>query len=168
MMQISFVCSGNICRSPMAEMIGRSLLAAAGLGDAVGVESHGVAANVGQSMDPQAAAAVARVGFASGQHRARQFEVGSFSRLDLIVALDRSVADALVRIAPAPAAAAKVHLLLSFDPDLSIVADVPNPWGHDDRAFDEACGLIARGTRSLVAALHGTCRLGNTRAHSRN
>src|ERR1700752_4600551 len=71
--RVCLVCLGNICRSPMAEIVLRAELAAAGLGGAVTVDSAGTGAwPRGEPMDPGARAALARCGYDGSSHRARQ------------------------------------------------------------------------------------------------
>ena len=73
-MRVCLVCSGNICRSPSAEVVLRRQLAGAGLSDLVVVSSSGTGDwHVGEPMDPRAAGALARRGYPTG-HRAREFD----------------------------------------------------------------------------------------------
>ena len=71
-MDIVFVCSGNICRSPMAEIVLRHRLAEHGLSEAVSVRSAGTGAwHVGEPADPRARATLKAHGY-SVDHTARQ------------------------------------------------------------------------------------------------
>lgn len=138
------MCLGNICRSPMAEAVARTILDKAGLSGAVQVESFGTAGyHAGQGADPQAEAALARHGWPSTGHRARQIHRGDIDRLDLILCADRSNVKA-VRALGAPAE--KVRLLAGEQ-------EVPDPWGLDDAAFDQALGIIESACRDLVRGL---------------
>lgn len=86
--RVCFVCTGNICRSPMAEWVMRAHLATAGLDGAVAVDSAGTGGwHVGEGADPRTVRVLARHGYAS-QHTARQFEAADLGRRDLVVALD--------------------------------------------------------------------------------
>lgn len=67
---IVFVCTGNTCRSPMAEMIARDLLAAEGLGPAT-VSSAGVAASDGAPMTGEAREALASLGIEAARHKSK-------------------------------------------------------------------------------------------------
>src|SRR3569833_1823691 len=85
--RVTFVCTGNICRSPMAEHIFRRHVEDEGLD--VEVDSSGTGHwHVGASADERTVATLRRAGYRSA-HRARQFEAGWFARYGLIVALDR-------------------------------------------------------------------------------
>ncbi|AKV58000.1 low molecular weight protein-tyrosine-phosphatase [Corynebacterium riegelii] len=114
MLHIDFVCTGNICRSPMAEVIVRDKLAKAGFGeDAVQVTSSGIGNwHVGHQADHRALAELAAHGYNGEAHRAQQFGAEQFDA-DLIVALDHNhVSELVARGVPED----KVRLLRSFDP----------------------------------------------------
>ena len=114
MLHIDFVCTGNICRSPMAEVIVRDKLAEAGFGeDAVQVTSSGIGNwHVGHQADHRALAELAAHGYNGEAHRAQQFGAEKFDA-DLIVALDHNhVSELVARGVPED----KVRLLRSFDP----------------------------------------------------
>ena len=114
MLHIDFVCTGNICRSPMAEVIVRDKLAKAGFGeDAVQVTSNGIGNwHVGHQADHRALAELAAHGYNGESHRAQQFGAEQFDA-DLIVALDHNhVSELVARGVPED----KVRLLRSFDP----------------------------------------------------
>ncbi|MWB99663.1 low molecular weight protein-tyrosine-phosphatase [Agromyces seonyuensis] len=152
--RVSFVCAGNICRSPMAEVVMRNLAERAGLGERIAVESAGTGDwHVGEHADPRALEALRRRGYDGETHRARQFDPADFPRLDLVVALDRPQARVLRSQAPTADDSAKVQLLLSFDPTLAAHQDVPDPYYSDDAAFDLALDLVERSTASLFRQL---------------
>src|SRR2546423_4745135 len=83
--RICLVCLGNICRSPMAETILRAELDSAGLDGKVVVDSAGTGDwHIGDAMDPDARAALARRGYDGSPHRARQFEPSWLAGRDLV------------------------------------------------------------------------------------
>lgn len=148
------VCLGNICRSPMAEAVASALIEQAGLDGRVSVESFGTAGyHVGEGADRQAVAALRRNGWPAGSHRARQIGPADVEMLDLILCADRSNADAVRRMAPLPDGRDKIRLLRSYDPAAGPDAEVPDPWGLDDRGFDRSLEMIERACRGLVAEL---------------
>src|SRR5215470_9720110 len=107
--RVCFVCSGNICRSPMAEAVLRRMAAEAGLADQVTVSSAGMGGwHIGEGADPRAMAALGRRGYAL-RHAARQWLPPDFAQTDLVVALDGDHYRQLVRMAPDPRARAKVR-----------------------------------------------------------
>jgi len=150
--RVCFVCSGNICRSPTAEVVLRTLVEEAGLADSVVVESAGTGDwHVGAGADDRAVAALRRRGYPVRLHCARQIRAADLARCDLLVALDAEHARALRRMAASSEQAAKVRLLRSFDPatedgDL----DVPDPYYGSPRTFDHVLDLIEAGCRGLL------------------
>jgi protein-tyrosine phosphatase len=167
---VTVVCTGNICRSPMGEVILRDLFEEAGLGDAVTVDSAGTTRwEVGSPIDPRAAAELRRRGYdvpgsqrsigakrrtswggGGSAHVARQFEPGWFLETDLILAADAGHASVLRRWAPTKEDAAKVHLLREFDPEAvaSGTLEIDDPWYGDEEAF-------VRCFTEVEAACHG-------------
>ena len=115
MLHIDFVCTGNICRSPMAEVIVRDKLAQAGFdAEQVKVTSSGIGDwHVGHQADKRALEELEAHGYDGSAHRAQQFGAEQFDA-DLIVALDTNhVSELVARGVPEE----KVRLLRSFDPD---------------------------------------------------
>src|SRR5690349_16776353 len=85
--RVTFVCTGNICRSPLAEHVLRRHLANVGL--EVEVDSSGTGGwHVGDGADRRTVAMLRENGYTS-THRAQQFEAAWFDRYDLIIALDQ-------------------------------------------------------------------------------
>src|SRR6188472_3018274 len=86
--RIVFVCLGNICRSPIAEVVMRSLVEEAGLGDRIKVASAGTGDwHVGKRADSRTLDVLTRHGYDGSRHRARQFEASWFDQHDLVLAL---------------------------------------------------------------------------------
>lgn len=129
---IDFVCTGNICRSPMAEVIVRQKLIDANLDHAARVTSSGIGGwHVGNPADERALQELADHGYDGSAHRAQQF--GSQQQdADLIVALDtRHVSELIARGVPED----KVRLLRSFDPDSPADAGVEDPYYGGPEGF---------------------------------
>jgi protein-tyrosine phosphatase len=154
---IVFVCTGNICRSPMAEVVTKMLadttvlLDGSTLGDRLIVTSAGTGSwHEGESMDPRARAALRRAGYPDHPHAARQIAVPHVLQADLIVALDRSHQKTLRRLGTDPS---RLFLLRSFEPSAGTASDVPDPYYGDAAEFDACLEMIADGCRGLVSAL---------------
>jgi protein-tyrosine phosphatase len=151
-MRICFVCTGNICRSPIAEQVMRERLVEAGLAGLVSVDSAGTGSwYEGDPADERAVRVLREAGYGS-EHVARQFHPEWFRRLDLVIALDQGHERALRRLARTPEEAAKIRLLRSYDPasgagDL----DVPDPYYGDESGFEEVLRLCEAGCGGLLA-----------------
>ncbi len=162
--RICFVCAGNICRSPMAEVVFARLVERAGLSAHVAVESAGTGDwHVGEQADRRTIAALDRLGYDGSAHRARQFQAEWFDGLDLVVALDRSHERILRSWATTEEDRSKIGLLLGFDPAQTPAGDVPDPYYSDDRTFDEVLGMIERACTALFRQLQPAVRQGATR-----
>ncbi|MFV0134888.1 low molecular weight protein-tyrosine-phosphatase [Streptomyces sp. HMX87] len=151
---VCFVCTGNICRSPMAESVFRARVAEAGLEGLVEVDSAGTGGwHEGEGADPRTMAVLERNGY-DLDHTARQFHVSWFSRLDLVVALDAGHLRALRRLAPTEQDAAKVRLLRSYDPAARGAGlDVPDPYYGGADGFEECLEMVEAASTGLLAAV---------------
>lgn len=147
LLSIVTVCSGNICRSPMAEKILRAALADAGLADRVVVTSAGVGSwHVGEPMDRRAADTLVARGFDT-DHVARQVDPGT-TEADLVLAATADHARDLRRAGVPPE---RVRLLRSFDPDAPDGAEVPDPYYGGPEGFDEVLAMLEAATPGIVA-----------------
>ncbi|MFT4213204.1 MAG: low molecular weight protein-tyrosine-phosphatase [Microbacterium sp.] len=157
--RVVFVCSGNICRSPMAEVVFRDLADRAGFADRVTSTSAGTGDwHVGERADARTIDALARRGYDGTRHRARQFTPEDFDQHDLVVALDRSHERILSSWARTMADADKLALLLSFDAAAGGNLDVPDPYYADPAMFDEVLGMIESASRALFRQLEPAIR----------
>ena len=146
---ILFVCTGNICRSPLAEGIVRQRARRAGIAlelDSAGTHDY----HVGEPPDPRARAVAARHGAPIDDLRARQLRAEDFDRFDLILAADRGHLAILQRRRPA-GARAELALLAEWCRHPT-EREVPDPYYEADEAFEavhrllEGCadGLLSR------------------------
>lgn len=151
--RICFVCSGNICRSPTAEVVTRQLVTAAGLAEQIEVDSAGTGGwHVGDDADGRAIAALRKRGYPIRGHAAKQFRASDFADRDLVVALDSGHLRELRRLAPTADDAAKVRLLRSFDPAADLTdLDVPDPYYAGAAEFERVLALVETSCHGLVA-----------------
>ncbi|MYW63957.1 low molecular weight phosphotyrosine protein phosphatase [Streptomyces sp. SID8379] len=151
--RVCFVCTGNICRSPMAEHVFRSYVDEAGLGGLVEVDSAGTDGwHEGDGADPRTVHVLEEGGYTSG-HTARQFHRDRFARLDLVIALDAGHLRALRRMAATPEDAEKVRLLRSYDPAADGDLDVPDPYYGDMDGFEECLKMVEAASAGLLDAV---------------
>jgi protein-tyrosine phosphatase len=145
-LHVVFVCSGNICRSPIAEKVFAAELERAGLADGVRVSSAGIGSwHVGSPADERAVAVLREAGYPAA-HRARQVDAEQLDA-DLVVALDESHRRALRRHVPDPE---RVRLLRSFDPAAPPMAEVPDPYYGGDEGFREVLDMVRAAVPGLV------------------
>lgn len=151
--RVCFVCTGNICRSPMAASVFRARVAEAGFGGFVEVDSAGTDGwHEGDGADPRTASVLEAAGYGS-EHMARQFQASWFARLDLIIALDTGHRRDLHRLAPTQEDAAKVRLLRSFDPAAGDDLDVPDPYYGGMDGFEECLDMVEAASSGLLAVV---------------
>ena len=165
--RVCFVCSGNICRSPTAEVTLRSQASAAGLEDLVVVDSAGIGDwHVGQDMDRRSRATLDAAGYGTGRHSAQQFTAADFAERDVVVALDSGHAAALRDLADraedAAAARGSIVLLRDFDPELAAGEgpDVGDPYYGGASGFTDVLAQVERSTSGLLAAIERAVRTG--------
>jgi len=145
-LHVSFICTGNICRSPIAEKVFSHELTAAGLTDRVLVTSAGIGNwHVGTSADRRATALLRGRGY-QDRHVARQVNSALLSA-DLLVAMDNDHRRALQSMVPEPE---RVRLLRSFDPVAPPGADVPDPYYDAKGGFDDVLTMIEAAMPGLL------------------
>jgi protein-tyrosine phosphatase len=149
--RICFVCTGNICRSPMAEAVFKNLVRKAGLSKYVAVISAGTGDwHVGEPSDDRTVAALKAHGLDGTQHRAKQFDPDWFENLDLVVVFDRSHERILRAWASNDVDRSKVQLLMTFDSEAAGgPLEVPDPYYSDAALFDQVLGTIERASAAL-------------------
>ncbi|WP_281190020.1 low molecular weight protein-tyrosine-phosphatase [Millisia brevis] len=154
---VTFVCTGNICRSPMADRIVATAVERAGLADEVQVTSAGTGSwHVGDRADARARAELERHGYPSA-HTARHVDDDILSA-DLIIALDRGHAKALRALGADPS---RVRLLREFDPQAVGDLSVADPYYGSARDFAEVREQIEAAVPGLleeIRTLVGTDR----------
>jgi protein-tyrosine phosphatase len=157
--RVLFVCLGNICRSPIAEVVFRSLVAEAGLEDRIVAESAATGDwHVGEPAHETTVAVLSDRGYDGSAHRARKIARDWFDNYDLLIAMDRMNVKALQQLARKPEDTDKIELLRSYDKrsvdhgDL----DVPDPYGAPYRAFEEVFDIVLSSCRGLLESIRIT------------
>lgn len=146
---VCFVCSGNICRSPIAEKVYATTLDRAGLADRVQVSSAGTGPwHAGEPADARAVEVLRRHGYPT-DHVARQLNPNDLDA-DLLLAASAEHVAALTRVLGRQEAAERVRLLRSFDPNAPTGAELPDPYYGADDGFDEVLAMVEAAMPGLL------------------
>jgi protein-tyrosine phosphatase len=155
--RILFVCSGNICRSPLAEAIFRRLADDARLGERFELDSAGMHGyHEGEPADPR----TRRVGQRHGvkvTSIAREIDPRDLDRFDLVVAMDRGHLRQLTAMA-SPAQRSRLRLMLDFDAGAR-GRDVPDPYYDGEAAFEAVYAILDAACRGLLEQLKREARV---------
>jgi protein-tyrosine phosphatase len=158
------MCLGNICRSPTAEVVLRTRVAAVGLAGTVSVDSGGTGDwHLGDPMDSRACSVLAASGYTLTRHRARRINVDWFDSRDLFLAMDRANLTNVRAMAPDPVTAdERVMLFREFDPLANALDDeVPDPYYGGMDEYRGVLMIVERTAEVLVDQL--AARLGAQR-----
>lgn len=149
MINVLFVCSGNICRSPMAEAVFRDIVETAGLADKFHIDSAGTGSwHVGEAAHSGTLSVLKKHGIVH-KGRARQVKRSDFDAFDYILAMDSSNLYSLQRTTAESDAEVAMFLSYANDAGTVNVEDVPDPY-YNNR-FDEVYDLVTKGSDALLA-----------------
>lgn len=152
MVNVLFVCMGNICRSPMAEGIFRREIAKAGLQDKVQFDSAGTHSyHVGAPPDARAQGAIKKRGVDISDLRGRQVADADFDKFDYVLAMDSDNLRLLKHQAP-DNKHEKIRLLLSFSPRYRN-QQVPDPYYGGAHGFEENLDMIEDAVAGLIGEI---------------
>ena len=147
-MNVLMVCLGNICRSPMAEGVLRTLAREHGL--AINVDSAGTSDyHVGDPPDHRAQQAMRRHGMDISALRGRQFSRMDFDRSDIILVMDQANLRNARAMAPDAEAAGKVRLIMDHAPD-HLHREVPDPYYGGEEGFEAVFQMLVVACKGLL------------------
>lgn len=157
--RITVVCLGNICRSPIGEVVLRDRVEKAGLSELVVVDSAGTGNwNLGEPANPRSVDVLAAAGY-SIDHISRQITHEWFESLDLVLAMDTMNYTDLQRLARRTATDVDLRMMRSFDPALAGIhepdeqLDVPDPYYGTRRDFVDVLHMVEIAADGLIAEL---------------
>ena len=154
MIDILFVCHGNICRSPMAEFYMKDLVERSGLADRFEIASAATSTEeIGNGVYPPARRELERHGISCSGHAARQLTRGDYDRWDLLIGMDHANFRNMTRICGGDPEG-KIHLLLDFT---SRPGEVADPWYTGD--FTATWRDVEAGCNGLLDKLKKEGRL---------
>lgn len=145
MTRILFVCHGNICRSPMAEVVMKDLVKQAGLESKFQIDSAATRREeIGNSVYPPAQRKLTEHGISCDGHAARQLTNQDYDKYDLLIGMDETNLKNMYRICGGDYAG-KMSLLMDHTdrPD-----DVADPWYTDD--FETTWQDVLEGCRGVL------------------
>jgi protein-tyrosine phosphatase len=152
MVRVLFVCLGNICRSPTAEGVFRSVVEREGLLAHIEIDSAGTHAyHVGAPPDSRSQAAALRRGIDLSRLRGRKATQSDIEQFEYILAMDEENLSHLQTICP-PGLEHKLRLFLEFAPDRP-EREVPDPYFGGEHGFERVLDMIEEASRGLLKHL---------------
>jgi len=146
MINVVFVCLGNICRSPMAEAVFRSMVQADGLEKQINVDSAGTSDwHIGDAPHKGTLEILQKYNISAEGMKSRQYVKEDLDAFDYIIAMDQSNIENMEAIQDRQSP--KLIKLLDLIPDVS-QKDVPDPYFTGD--FDETYELVTKGCQELL------------------
>jgi protein-tyrosine phosphatase len=148
-LKVLFVCTGNICRSPTAEGVFRSLVEKTGLGNRIASDSAGTGDyHLGEAPDPRSQSAALKRGYDLSPLCARQVSRRDFSEFDYVLAMDESHLRQLKHLCP-PEHAGKVKLFMEFAGE-GAGREVPDPYYGGAQGFERVLDMVEQASRGLL------------------
>lgn len=137
-MRITFVCSGNTCRSPMAECALEEMLREEGI-EGVEVQSRGVVANVGAGISENAKKALEEAEIPVKEHTATQITTDDILASDLVICMTERHK---MRLGSLP----KVFTLHQ----MTGCGDIKDPYGGDEKVYKECLAELLVALKKLI------------------
>lgn len=148
MVNVLFVCMGNICRSPIAQGVFEDLLRREGLEDEVFVDSAGTGAwHIGEPPDARAQESASKRGLDLSSQRARRVTLEDCQRFDYVIAMDRDNYDSVSALCRQ--SEAEVRLFLEYAPDTP-QREVPDPYFGGPDGFEHVLDFVEEAAQGLL------------------
>lgn len=151
--RIMFVCLGNICRSPLAEIVFRKRIHDADLGDIFDVESSGTGHwHVGEQADNRMRRKAAEYGLSLESHRGQQLTAAHLAEFDHIFVMDKNNLHDVLYLDKLDDHGHKVRLFREVDPEPDDY-QVPDPYHGGARGFENVYQIVDRTVQKLIERL---------------
>lgn len=149
---ITFVCWGNICRSPMAEIVARQWAEREGV-KRIGFTSAGVSSEEeGNPIDPRAAEVLRQAGYRLDDHRAHRITPSEVRGAAMLIGMERVHLNRIHQMVPD---ARNLLLLSDFDPDAHPGSGVPDPWYGPPDGFNQTLAAIEAAMPEVIKHARG-------------
>lgn len=146
---VLFVCLGNICRSPLAEGVFRSVLEASGRAANVDIDSAGTNGyHTGEAPDPRSIAVARRHGLDIAGQRCRQLTAEDFDRFDLVLGMDQINMTAIERRRPQSSSALTG---LFHQVALGAAVQIPDPYYGGETDFENVYRMVLAASKGLLS-----------------
>jgi len=146
---VLFVCMGNICRSPTAEVVFRHYVESAGLSETILIDSAGTHDyHIGHAPDQRSQQAAAQRGYDMSGLRGRQVASLDFERFDYVLAMDNANLAILQYLAPR-GCKKQIGLFLAFSRHHS-QREVPDPYYGGTQGFESVLDMVEDAAQGLL------------------
>jgi protein-tyrosine phosphatase len=150
---VLFVCLGNICRSPLAEVVVRDRASRRGLDSLFMFASAGTGSwHIGNGADQRSAETARKYGLDLSHHAAQQITAGTVGHWQWFVAMDEdNRADLISMGVPED----RLLLMRQFEPGFEVTPDVPDPYYGGAGGFEDAYRMLCENADRLLDYLEG-------------
>lgn len=149
MKKILFVCMGNICRSPAAEGVMKSLVKQNGLKDNIYIDSAGtIDYHAGEFPDPRMIEAASERGYELN-HKARQITITDLENFDYIITMDDNILRSVQRLDSQKKYQHKILKMTDFLTQMK-ADEIPDPFYGNKEAFEYSLDLIEDAAKGLL------------------
>jgi len=149
--RVLMVCLGNICRSPLAEVVMRDVAARRGMADRFHFASAGTGDwHVGGGADPRSAATAKRHGLDLSRHSAQRVHRGNVAQWDWLVAMDHDNHANLLRMGANPSRLLMMRQFEGEPVDHHAILPVPDPYYGGPEGFEDAFAMLTDNANRLL------------------
>ncbi|MEL7145818.1 MAG: low molecular weight protein-tyrosine-phosphatase [Bacteroidota bacterium] len=157
MLNVLFVCLGNICRSPLAEAVFDQIVKEEGLSNHFKSDSCGTGGyHIGADPDPRSQE-IARIKGVPMEHKARKFSPKDYENFDYIIPMDQANYHDIVAVTGEKHPG--LYLMRAFDEEAGSDEDVPDPYYGGSEGFRNVYNMLERSNRKFIAFLKEKHRL---------